>query len=709
MPDRRPASAPLLAALVLATLAAACTGPAAHLESPPTRRGDRVDLYHGVEVADPYRWMEDEESAETRAWVAAQGMLLDRYLAAGPGPALADLERRLERIHGFERYTGAQRAGGLELVLRFPSGAARGEILARRPGEPFRTVVDLSAVVEAPLRTFGFTPSDDGAHVVWAARHPAGWGWLQAARVADGALVDAPIPGVRGNSAVWSADHGGFWYVSYGDPEALIGGAAEPRARLLYHRLGTDPAEDEEVYAPADRPSLLMTPKLSADGRYLVLELYEGTGTVNTLLVRDLEGGTGFVEVIAEADAAYVFEAAEGRRLFLRTDLDAPRGRLVVVDLDRPQRRHWRQVIPQRQSNLNGVSHVGGLLLVQTTRHALPGLEVWSPQGELLREVELPSVGLLAGLPDQPDAPVTYVRTNNLVDPGTVYRLDLRDGASEVVARPDLPYDPDDYEIRQVFYGSFDGTRVPMFLVHRREVPLQGDNPLLMYGYGHGGWVAFPWFQPHLVAWLDLGGTYALPGLRGGGEYGAEWQRAGERVNKPNTLGDYLAAAEWLIDNGYTGADKLVANGGSASGVVPAAAVVRRPDLFAAALIDFPFLDMLRYHHFTTIPGWTRGYGSAEDPEEFKVLHGYSPLHNLEQGRCYPAVLTVVGEEDTATVPMHGYKFTAALQHAQGCPNPVLLKAIPGAGHYQYGTDVESTIRTEAEILRFLLRAVDGG
>ncbi|MCB1036469.1 MAG: S9 family peptidase [Acidobacteria bacterium] len=702
----------LLGTLALWTLG--CAGGAAvpssgvggsGLEVPPTRRVAQVDVYHGVKVPDPYRWLE-EPSQERSEWIEAQQRLLESFVATVP--KREELERRLLAIRRYDSVGTPQTRGEELFYVETPAGEVHGSLYVRRGFDgPPRAVLDFGQLIREEGHTLGgFTVSEDGRYVAWASLSQAGWGFLEVADVAGGKVRPERIAGVGGASAIWTHDHRGFFYVSFGEYEALEAGTVEPRPTILYHRLGTDPSQDEVIYSRSDRPAMLFTPKLSDDGRYLVVGLNDGDRSRNTVVVKDLRTDTGFVPLIEPADASFVFEGNVGSRFFFQTTFGAPRGRVVAFDLEQPGRDRWQEVIPEREAPLGSVSHVGGRWVVSSTVHARPVVEIWSHEGRLDSTLDLPSIGLLGGLADDPAGRFTYYRINNLFDPGSVYRIDVEDRSVALHHRPKMAFDPEAFELRQVFYEGADGTRIPMFLAYRKDLPLAGDRPLFMYGYGHGGWVGFPWFQPHLVVWLEMGGTYALPGLRGGGEYGLEWQEAGTPLNKPRTVSDYVAAAEWLIGKGYTSPGKLVANGGSASGVLPAAAAVARPELFAAALIDFPFLDMFRYHLFTSVKGWTRGYGSSEVAEEFEVLRSYSPLHNLEAGRCYPPMLTVVGEEDQLTLPFHGYKFTAALQAAQGCPHPALVKLVAGGGHYVYGTTPEAAARTESEILAFLLASL---
>ena len=368
----------------------------------------------------------------------------------------------------------------------------------------------------------------------------------------------------------------------------------------------------------------------------------------------------------------------------------------------------------------NAMSMIGERLVLLYRRANLAMLRVHRLDGRLEHEVPLAAGWIGSGLVGSDAVPgEVWFSFNGFVEPSTAYRLDLESGERRPFVRRELPIDPDDYRLEHVFYRSADGTRVPLFVAQKRTARARdGKSPVFMYGYGFGGWVAVPWYQPHILAWLEQGGTFAMPGIRGGGEYGDAWRDAGIRLNRQNAVADYIAAAEWLVAERYTSAGKVVANGWSASGSLAAAAVMQRPEVFGAALIGIPSLDMLRYHHFTAVPGWTRGYGSSDHPEEFKVLHSYSPYHgvlDLDAGRCFPPTLVTVGEKDDVTPPLHGYKFVAALQHQQHragagqgaspCASPALLKVVRGAGH-GFGTTPAQSRRTYAEELSFLSRVL---
>ncbi len=704
-------------ALALAGIAAVAYSPNSTREdaqpaygNPAARRDSHVDRYHGTAVPDPYRWMENRADAGLATWLDAQEALLQRHV--GPSPVLARAETRIARIRSFDSLGLPVRGGDHYFFTDTKAGASH-PVLSRRngiDGKDFRLLDFADAVASPAHRVGGIIPSPNGSHVAWAHLSPAGFGWLEFVRADNGDRLAERLDGISGASAVWDRRGKGLFYLSYGKSEALEEGTTQPEVQLRYHLLGDSPADDTLLFAQPETPNLLLGLKLSDDGRYLVLSRYEGTRTRNKVSYLDLEYGIeanpNWVELISQSDAVFTFEANVGRRFLFQTTLDAPRGRVIAIDLDRPDRSHWQTLIPQRADTLATVSHIGGRLVVTSTLDARPNVEIFRLDGARETAVALPQLGLISGLNDDPRSKVALYQLNSLTDPGTVYRLDLEDGTSTVTRRPTLAFDPDDFVLSQRFYTSADGTRVPIFLAHHRNLDRNQRHPVFMYGYGHGGWTAFPWFQPHLLAWLEMGGIYALPGVRGGGEYGASWQEAGTRRAKQNTIDDFIAAAEWLVAEGYTTARTLVANGGSASGVLAAAALVQRPELFGAALIEYPFLDMFRYHHFTAVKGWTGGYGTVKDAEDFAVLARYSPLHNLERDVCYPPTLTIVAGEDTLTAPMHGYKLTATLQHNAACPQPYLLKHLPAVGHYSYGTDPIAQTRNQAEILAFLIEAI---
>ena len=723
----------------LSTLALwAAASLAGGLEYPKARRGTEVDVYHGVEVADPYRWLEDSGSPETRAFIASQEALLESFLDQG---RVQRIERRLEVLG--ETGTGygvpIHAAGRYFYTAQAPQ--ARHPVVHARRGRDGESevVLDPEAVLADGRRFGGFSVSPDGAYLVYlSAETGSRWGELRIVDLKSGEALADKLDGATSTSSAWKADESGFFYVSFGRSEDLTRGAGEPSAEVRFHRVGTDAAKDETVFARPRAPGALFTLGRSSDGRFLIVASYRGSAASNRLFVADLGApGAGpghrtapeFVELAGDGEHAFQFLGRRGDRFFLYTNHSAPNGRIVAVDRKDPRPERWVEVVPESAEVLAGGSSAGGnamsmigeRLVLLYRRANLAVLRVHGLDGRLERELPLAAGWIGSGLVGDDAVPgEVWYSFNGFVEPSTVYRLDLETGDRRPFFRRRLPIDPRDFELEHVFYDSKDKTRVPLFVARKRGLPRDGKSPVFMYGYGFGGWVAVPWYQPHILAWLEMGGTFAMPGVRGGGEYGDAWRDAGIRLNRQNAVDDYIAAAEWLSENRYTSPGKVVANGWSTSGSLAAAAAAQRPDLFGAALIGIPSLDMLRYHLFTALPGWTRGFGSAADPREFRVLHGYSPYRRVVEAgaeqRCAPPTLVTVGEKDQVTPPLHGYKFIAALQHRRvpgarskaPCDGPALLKVVRGAGH-AFGATPEQTRQTFAEELTFLARVLDLG
>ncbi|NNF43439.1 MAG: S9 family peptidase [Phycisphaerales bacterium] len=676
-----------------------------------TPRDTVIDTMHGVEVPDPYRWMESESSTLT-AWVNAQDGFFRSFVDGVPiRDAIVD---RIAEIGEFDSVSPPTRAGNRWFSWHTPADRARGMLMVREGAAdaPARVLVDPEAFFPLDtMRLTGMTPSPDGTHVVIACDDGAGtWGELRLLDVDSGRERPERLTGISGPTGFpgvrWLGDGTAFvyWHFDVRDARGTRTVALRnPKLRL--HVPGTPQSEDPVLAADTGDPTrLIRTFDITNDDRFLVYSVIDkGTRhtTLHALAFDDADAGP---ITLARDEATFGYIGSRGSRLMYRTDAGAPNFRVIGIDLDDPAPERWIDVIPEGENQIAAVWQTADRLIVNEQRDVKPVLRVHDLDGRFLREAQLPGIGGVGVTASRRHSDV-YYRFGVLFDPMTIYTLDTETGASTLYHRPALAFDPEAFVVEQVFYESFDGTRVPMFIARRRDLQPDGTHPLWMYGYGHGGWSAFPWFQPHLVAWLEMGGFYALPGIRGGGEYGAAWRDAGMARQKPNAIGDYLAAGEWLIENGYASRDGLVANGGSASGFLPVVATNRRPDLFGAAVVDWPFLDMLRYHHFAS--GFTRSFGSPDDPVDFAVLHAYSPYHNIEEGTCYPPTLVAVGERDLTTPPLHGYKYIAALQHAQACERPAMIQMIRDAGHYSYGTTPEQRRGSFADQIAFLIRALE--
>ncbi|MCI0490816.1 MAG: prolyl oligopeptidase family serine peptidase [Blastocatellia bacterium] len=686
------------------------------IDYPVTKRVDQVDTFHGVTVADPYRWLEEMDSDETRAWARAQDDLAESFLKSLP--AREAFRERIASISKYDLYSAPVRARGRYFFTKSLDGVGNNALLYAQDGpnaEP-RLVLD-PRPDDLKLRAFqhDFYPSNDGRFVACSlVRGQSRWRQMKIIG-ADGQAQPDLLTGIHAisNNIAWSKDDEGFFYVRFEEPKAGEEMKAAVNARgIYYHRLGSKQSEDRLVYSRPNQRGWIFTPYVTDDGRYLIIDARNGGSSKNHILYSDLTLPKGEAIELFKDDAAHTFLGSRGTRFFFYTDREAPRGRIVAVDIDSPYR--MTTVVSESKEPIAGGSLVGGNAVgmfgsrfaAMYLSEASPLIRIFDIGGRLQQTLKLPEgSSVWGGFSGTRSGDEIFYALLTLTSPRTIYRLDLRTGKASVFRRAELNFKESDFAIKQVFYQSKDGTRVPMFLAHKKGIKLDGSNPALMYGYGAFGWNSFLFYQPQVLAWMEMGGIYALPRIRGGGEYGADWHNQGMKLKEQNSIDDFIAAARWLIANKYTSASKLVANGGSASGALVGAAIIQRPELFGAALIDIPVLDMLRYERFGAARTWTQEFGSVENADEFKALLSYSPYHNLKPGRCYPPTLIRVGERDETATPLHGYKFAAAMQAAQGCASPVLLKVIWGAGHNLGATD-EQVIESRADELAFLALAL---
>ena len=690
---------------------------AAQDDRPPgARRGEQVDVYHGVRVPDPYRWMERLDATETVDWVRAQDEWTRSFVSEVPGRD--GLRRTIAGAAMALRVGTPTEAAGRYVysTFRTTGGALRVEAVWMRhgvDGAPQR-LLDGDSLAQENRRIVLVSPSPDGRWLAFGVA-PAGSRWMELhVRSIEPEDRDSDVlTGLRrGQSPVlWRADGSGFYYGEFdrstvGDARTAAVGAA----RIRFHRVGASQNDDVSLFRPPAGAGWSIGAALTADDRYLVVTAKEPASPGNRVYVIDLERDDSLTLLVPGFTETFSFVGSQGDWFWFQTDADAPKGRVVAISGRQPERMHWKELIGERDeaiTNWLGVSAIGGHLLVGYLDDARHTVRVFTTAGEFRYELELPREGgsLWSGFRGSQDEPEAFYSLSGVADPGTVYRLDVRTGRSTVFASADVAYDPDRYVTQQVFYPAADGTRIPMFLVRRRDLSSDGPAPVYMYGYA-ADWAAAPWFQPQIVAWMDLGGIWALPNTRGGTEYGEVWNAAGSRLRKQTAIDDYLAAAEWLIERGYTTPRLMVANASSAGGPVGGAALVQRPDLFGAAVLDYPVLDMLRYDRFTTARSWTHEYGTADDPDEFRALLGYSPYHGIRDGVCYPPTLVAPGELDELAPPLHAYKFVAALQHAQACDAPIALRVAWGAGHAS-GATAGDAIEMWVDQLSFLIRALD--
>ena len=657
---------------------------ATSLSYPPSPRHDQVDIYHGVAVPDPYRWLEDPQSAASRQWIEAQNQVTSAYLETLAGrSAISD---RLTQLGNFERYSTPFKQGGRYFYFK-NDGLQNQSVLYTLPSleaEP-RMLLDPNTLSEdGTVSLSGMAVSENGAYLAYGLSS-AGSDWVEwyVRDIATGVDTDDRLQWVKFSGASWSHDHQGFFYSRYDEPDETTKlEAVNYYQKLYYHRLGNPQGDDVLVYDRPDQKEWGFGGGVTEDGQYLIISVWKGTDPNNLVFYKDLRApDSPVVELITEFEASYSFVDNEGSLFWFRTDLEAPKGRLIAIDIAQPERGAWQEIIPESDDTLEGVGLLNHQFVADYLKDAYTTIRIFSLTGELVREVALPGIGSAGGFDGKRGDTETFYSFTSFTVPSAIYRYDMVTGQSTLYRQPEVDFDPAAYTTTQVFYESKDGTRVPMFITHKTGLELNGQNPTLLYGYGGFSISLTPAFSVGNLVWMEMGGIYAVPNLRGGGEYGEEWHQAGTKLHKQTVFDDFIAAAEWLMAAGYTSPAKLAIMGGSNGGLLVGACMTQRPDLFAAALPAVGVMDMLRFNQFTIGWAWESDYGSPQNEAEFRALYAYSPLHNLKPGTAYPATLITTADHDDRVVPAHSFKFAAALQAAHQGEAPVLIRIETKAGH----------------------------
>jgi prolyl oligopeptidase len=685
------------------------------LTYPATQQSDQVDDYHGTKVADPYRWLEDDNSAETKAWVEAQNKVTFGFLETIP--ERAQIKERLTRLWNYERFGVPEHEGG-RYFFSHNSGLQNQRVLYvadSLDGAPRELLDPNKLSADGTVAMTDSVPSDDGSKLIYGLqRSGSDWEENRVRDVATGRDLDDLVEWVKFSTPSWAKDGGGFYYSRFDAPKpgSDLTGKNEFQ-KLYFHKLGTKQSEDVLVYERRDHADWGLNGSVTDDGHFLIVHVSQGTDPKNRLFYKDLtDPKAKVVELLNDFDASYSFIDNDGPVFFFETDLDAPRSRVIAIDIGKPHRANWREVVPQADESLKGVSVVSEQFVCNYLKDAHSQVKVFAWDGRairarLVREIVLPGLGTAMGFGGKRTDTETFYSFTSFTVPNAIYRLDLATGESSLFRTPKVDFQPADYETRQIFYRSKDGTRVPMFLTHKRGLKLDGSNRTLLYGYGGFNISLTPSFSIANLVWMEMGGVYAMANLRGGGEYGSEWHLAGIKEKKQNVFDDFIGAAEWLIAGKYTVPAKLAMAGGSNGGLLVGACLTQRPELFGAALPSVGVLDMLRFHKFTIGWAWKSDYGSSEDPEGFKTLFAYSPLHRLKPGKRYPATLITTADHDDRVVPAHSFKFAAQLQACQAKDGPpVLIRIETKAGHGG-GNALSKVIEETADEWAFLRRALD--
>jgi prolyl oligopeptidase len=675
------------------------------LRYPAARQVDQTDDYFGTTVSDPYRWMEDVDSAELKTWIDAENELTQRYLAQVP--LRETMQRRLMELINFERYTAPARRG-TRYFYSHNSGLQNQNVLYWQEGldgEP-KVLLDPNTFSEdGTVAISGISITDDGLLAAYSIAD-AGSDWVKwhVRNVTTGEDLPDVVEWSKFSGASWLKDGGGFFYQGYDAPEAEALKAANYFHKVMFHKLGTPQSEDKLVFDRPDDKELNLGAQVTDDGRYLMLHQSKGTSPNNELAVKDLQQPeTPILRLIDTADATYAPIDNDGTLFWLLTTLDAPNGKVISIDLNNPGREHWKTVIPESTNKLSDISIIDNTFIANYLADAQSLVELRRLDGSLIERLALPAIGTAYGFSGRREDTETFYQFSNFTTPGTTYRLDMKTRKSTIYRQPKLLFDPALYETKQIFATSKDGTRVPMFISHKKGLVLDGTAPTLLYAYGGFNISLMPEFSPSHVMWMEMGGVYAQASLRGGGEYGEAWHEAGTRVRKQNVFDDFISLAEWLITNRYTSPVKLAISGGSNGGLLVAACELQRPDLFGAVVAQVGVMDMLRFDKFTIGWAWKEEYGSpSEDAAEFAAIYKYSPLHNIRQGASYPATLITTGDHDDRVYPAHSFKYTAALQAAQSGPNPILIRVETRAGH---GAGMPLSKRIEATVDQYAFMA----
>ena len=723
----------LRSSLSLLTIIAATLGaqtPSPPLTYPSATRGTQVDVYQGVSIADPYRWLEDTDAPATKAWVEAENKLSDSFLASIPErPAI---KNRLTQIWNFARYSAPFKEGGRYFYFE-NTGLQNQSVLYVQDGRnaPARVLLDANVLsADGTVALSGQAPSNDGHYLAYGlSTSGSDWQELHVRDVNNARDLPDTVKWVKFSGISWTHDNKGFFYSRYDEPTSGNKMTNLNRnQKVYYHRVGRPQSRDELIYDRPDQPDWIFSANVTDDGQYLIITISRGTDVRTRLYFIDLDNpgkpqiNNPVVRLIDKLDAEYEFVGNNATMFYVRTDRDAPRGRIIAISIDNAREERWNTIVAEGKDALVSATMAGQDIVGNYLQDAHSSIRFFSGSRDVRRDVRprqqqqprnpggiyddtstapivtrggqmtgggfvlrgelpLPGIGTVGELNGKQDDNELFYSFTSFLYPTTIYRYDLKARRNELFRAPKVAFDPSKYETRQVFYTSKDGTRVPMFITAKKGLMLDGANPTLLYAYGGFNISVTPTFSSANAAWLEMGGVYAVANLRGGGEYGKEWHEGGMLAKKQNVFDDFIAAAGYLINQKYTSTPKLAIRGGSNGGLLVGAVMTQRPDLFGATLPEVGVMDMLRFQKFTIGWAWTSDYGSSDDPEQFKFLRAYSPLQNIKPGTCHPPTLAFTADHDDRVIPGHTFKFIATLQAAQACANPILVRIETKAGH----------------------------
>ena len=674
---------------------------------PKPKKVEQIDEYHGVKVADPFRWLEDPDAPESRAWIEAQNKITFDYLSKIP--QREQIRQRLTQLWNYEKYSAPFKEGNRYFYYK-NDGLQNQSVLyvTESVMDKGRVLIDPNKLsAEGTVALNGISISDDGKLMAYglasAGSDRTEW---RVKNVDTGEDLADVLPPARQGVSSWTKDGKGFFYSRF--PQEKTGTEIRDisfNQKFYYHKLGTPMSSDVLVYERPDDKEYFVGGGVTDDGRYLVIYVGKGTSPKNMLYYKDLsKPDSQIMPIVDKIEADYTVVGNDGSTFFIKTDKNVPRSKLNAYNLETKE---WREIIPQATETMGAVSFINNQFVVNYMKDASSQIKIYDINGKFVRDVDLPGIGIAGGFGGKRKDTETFYTFSSFTTPPMIYRYDMRTGKSEIFRQAKVDFNPADYEVKRVFYNSKDGkTRVPMFITHKKGLKLDGNNPTLLYSYGGFNIPMTPGFSVSNLVWMEMGGIYAQPSIRGGSEYGEEWWKAGTKLQKQNVFDDFIAAAEYLIREKYTRPEKLAISGGSNGGLLVGAVLNQRPDLFGAALPAVGVMDMLRFHKFTIGWAWTSDYGSPENPEEFAAIYKYSPLHNIKKGAKYPAVMVTTADHDDRVVPAHSFKYAATLQEANASDRPILIRIETKAGHGA-GKPTAKIIEEQADKWAFLVKELN--
>jgi prolyl oligopeptidase len=669
------------------------------------RKDTVVENFHGTSVADPYRWMENENASELKTWIDQENSITNGYLESFPDrPAM---KRRLTAMWNFERFSGIFKRG--KKVFYYKNDGLQNQpvlYVKDSPKAKPTIVIDPNALSDdGTVALSDVFVSFDGTMMAYAlSSSGSDWQIVRIRNLSTGKDYTESLQWTKFVSVAWKKDGKGFFYNRFPDPKKVPADQQAYNNKVYYHAIGTPQTKDELVYERPDAKELSFSPSATDDGDYLILSVWKGTDQQNRVYYRPMSSKGKFIKLLDKADAQYTFVDNMGPFFYFQTDLKAPKGKVIAIDINIPDPKRWRTIVPEQKEPIASVALANLHLVVTYLKDVRHILKLYMPRGRFIREVTLPAPGTISELWGSKREKEMFVTFESFLYPKTVFKYIFKDQKLEPVFTSTVPIDPSRFETKQVFYPLKDGTKIPMFIVSLKNIKLDGSNPVYLYGYGGFSVNIMPSFSIARMLWLEQGGVFALANIRGGAEYGEAWHQAGMLGRKQNVFDDFIAAGEWLIANKYTTSSKLAIAGGSNGGLLVSACMLQRPELFGAVICQVPVTDMLRYHTFTIGRYWTGEYGNArENADQFKFMYAYSPLHNVKSGVAYPPTLMTTADHDDRVVPAHSFKFAATMQAADAGKNPILVRIETKAGHGG-GKPTAKRIDENVDIYSFLFK-----